>query len=548
MPDDTTACAEQVHLLPLALIAPSPFNPRRAVNGATLAQLTDSVRTSGIHQPVVVRTVVRNDSQWELVFGHRRTAAARAAGLETIPAIVRELSDEQVLVAQAIENLQREDLTAFEEATGYQRLMEQGFTVPQICEQVGRKRTQVYQRLQLLKLDPAVKTELGDMGLGAEAMGLVARVPAALQMKACTVIRDAMRYGEISYRVLREELVDKFTLELKKSIFPPDDADLLPDAGACTTCPKRSGANPDLLGDLVSRADRKTANHAGEDICTDPTCFAAKKAAQIARQAAELQAKGRTVITGAAAKKALTVRRTWQGPQLEVKGEYVALADVKAEIKKAKDKGKAVAAVTLQDASTGKTVQAVKRADLEAAGVKLKKPEPKKAGYDYNAEQRRQAEERERKEAEAHRELKVRQAILERVRAAIAAAPRSAFDLAIVARAAVAGVPYEAHNPLAQLWGHTSIEKLQKSLGQMDAAKLTLLTMDCALAADMVVRVWRMEPAETLLAAARHYEVDAAFIRAEVLAQMRAADEDAAKKKAAADAAAKTTTRKGAKK
>jgi ParB/RepB/Spo0J family partition protein len=538
MPLDPTPCAEQVHLLPLAIIRPSPFNPRSQSDTARLGELADSLRTSGLQQPIVVRQVLENDAQWETVFGHRRCMAARALGWSEIPAIIRKYTDDEVVVAQAIENLQREDLSPMDEARGYQQLRDElKMPVDELIKRVGKSRTQVYARLKLLDLVPEGAAALEAGEIDAEVAQLIARIPLPkLQVKALAAIEklksEIYQDRDPSYREIRKMLVDDFTLQLKTSIFPLDDAALLPDAGTCLACPKRSGANVDLFGDIVNPPKTVRAHFAaqnkGEEICTDPDCFKAKRAAQLQREADELAAKGKTVVTGAAAKRALKADR-YSG-KVEVKGDYVAVTDVKAELKKAKDKG--VEVVVLQDPATGKTVQAVKKEDLKAAGVKVKE-EKKAERYDYAAEARKRDEERARREAMAAVEVKVRRAILDQVRAKVHAAPRSAFDLALVARAAYAGVAYEARTLLAKLWNKDGRADLTKAFNSMSLGDLTQFVMDCALVNEVPVNPWNPNPAETLLLAASHYKVDVVGIRKEVEAAIKEADEDAAKKAAA---------------
>lgn len=538
MPLEPTPRAEQVHLLPLAIIRPSPFNPRSASSTERLGELADSLRTSGLQQPIVVRNVLERDAQYEIVFGHRRSMAARSLGWSEIPAIVRELTDDQVLVAQTIENLQREDLSPMDEARGYRQLLDElQVPVDQIVERVGKKRTQIYARLKLLELVPEAAAALEAGELGAEVAQLIARIPLAkLQVKALAAIEklksEIYQDRDPSYREIRKMLVDDFTLQLKASIFPLDDAELLPDAGTCLACPKRSGANVDLFGDIVDppKTVRQhfAADKKGEEICTDPDCFAAKKGAQLKREADALTAKGKTVVTGAAAKRALKADR-YSG-KVEVKGEYIALADVKNQLKQAK--GAAPEVVTLQDPATGKTVQAVKREALKAAGVKVKEPK-KPERYDYAAEAARREKEGQQREQKARLEVAVRHAILRQVRAKVQAAPRSAFDLGLVARAAFAGVEYSARELLAKLWNKNGRTDLTKAFSSMNTDELTQFVMDCALVNDIPVQPWNPQPAETLLLAARHYQVDVVRIRQETEEAMKTADEDAAKKAAA---------------
>lgn len=520
MPLDPPLATEQVSRIPLAQLAPSPFNPRSSSDTERLAELADSMRASGLQQPIVARPVIiENTQRFEIVFGHRRATAARSLGWDEIPAIVRDLSDEQVIVAQAIENLQREDLNALDEARGYRQLLDElQVPVDDIVARVGKSRTQIYARLKLLALVEPAQEALVAGRLGAEAAQLLARVPATLQPKALRRIEELnkVRGRAPSYREIRAMLLEDFTLELAEAPFPTDDAALLPEAGACARCPKRSGANLDLFGDVVPEPneDDDWGQPYGPEICFDPDCFAAKRTAQRAREASALEAKGRTVVTGAAAKRALKAD-PFDSKRMQVKGDYIALADVKAELKSVKDKAQAPAVITLQDPVSGKTVEAVKRADLTAAGIKLK--EKPNAQDDWRRQQEKRERDRKDREAKAEIEAKVRLAILEQLRAKVKAAPRSAFDLGLVAIAAYAGVEYQARRVLAKLWNHSGdVDKMHAKLRQLSAADLTLFLMDCALVNDVPVDAWRTEPAITLLAAAREYKVDAAGIRKEV--------------------------------
>lgn len=144
-----------VQQLGLESIKPSKTNPRRVVNGHALDELTQSVKEHGVLQPILVRP---NGKGYEIVAGHRRYAAAEKAGLETLPVFVRELTDEQALELQLIENLERSDLHPLEEAQGYQQLIAvHKYDVTRIAEKIGRSIKYVYDRVKLLQLVPAAK-------------------------------------------------------------------------------------------------------------------------------------------------------------------------------------------------------------------------------------------------------------------------------------------------------------------------------------------------------------------------------------------------------
>jgi ParB/RepB/Spo0J family partition protein len=141
--------------LKLDKIAPSKTNPRKHFDPKALEELAMSVKTHGVLQPILVRSLNGNGS-YELVSGERRYKAAKQAGLIEIPALVLKLDDKQVLEIQVIENLQRSDLHAMEEADGYRQLMRAGYDVAKIADRVGRSVKYVYDRVKLLNLIPAL--------------------------------------------------------------------------------------------------------------------------------------------------------------------------------------------------------------------------------------------------------------------------------------------------------------------------------------------------------------------------------------------------------
>lgn len=147
----------------IARIRPNPHQPRRRFDDVEMATLTASIREHGVLQPVLVTETVDG---YQLVTGERRLRAAKAAGLERIPAVVRQLDDQAQLEVALVENLQREDLDAIEAAHGFRRLIEEfGFTHEQIASRVGRARSTVANTLRLLDLAPAVQEAVADRRL-----------------------------------------------------------------------------------------------------------------------------------------------------------------------------------------------------------------------------------------------------------------------------------------------------------------------------------------------------------------------------------------------
>jgi ParB family chromosome partitioning protein len=144
-------------------IRPNPNQPRRRFDDVEMATLTASIREHGVLQPVLVTETIDG---YQLVTGERRLRAAKAAGLERIPAVVRQLDDQAQLEIALVENLQREDLDAIEAAHGFRRLIEEfGFTPEQIATRVGRARSTVANTLRLLELAPAVQEAVADRRL-----------------------------------------------------------------------------------------------------------------------------------------------------------------------------------------------------------------------------------------------------------------------------------------------------------------------------------------------------------------------------------------------
>lgn len=168
--------------IPLAEILPSPFQPRKYFDDNKLDELTTSIRSHGVLSPVVVR---QTPSGYELVAGERRLRAAKRAGLDRIPAVVREVSNAGMLELALIENLQREDLNPIEEAEVYRRLIEEfNLTQEEVAGRVGRDRTSITNTLRLLKLPPEIRQDLIEGALSAgHARALLALERQTLQLK-----------------------------------------------------------------------------------------------------------------------------------------------------------------------------------------------------------------------------------------------------------------------------------------------------------------------------------------------------------------------------
>jgi ParB family chromosome partitioning protein len=156
--ESTTTGLEQVRL---DRIDPSPFQPRRDFPEDALAELANSIRASGVVQPILLRRSAQAGDRYQLVVGERRWRASRLAGLETVPAIIRDLSDQDALELALTENLLRQDLNPLEVARAYQALQEKySLSHEQVAERLGVNRSSVTNTLRLLRLPPTVQEML----------------------------------------------------------------------------------------------------------------------------------------------------------------------------------------------------------------------------------------------------------------------------------------------------------------------------------------------------------------------------------------------------
>ena len=187
--------------VPLGEVTPNPHQPRKSFDPAALTQLARSIKSSGLIQPIVVRRV---SGGYQLIAGERRWRAAREAGLERIPAIVRDATDVESLAIALVENLLREDLNPLEEAEAYQRLLaEFSWTQEQLGERVGRDRSSIANALRLFKLPESIQDDLraGRLTSG-HARALLALTAASEQLK----LRDEILNHSWSVRATEEKV------------------------------------------------------------------------------------------------------------------------------------------------------------------------------------------------------------------------------------------------------------------------------------------------------------------------------------------------------
>ena len=159
--DNETVDSGGVVTLRLSQIEPNRDQPRKIFSEEAPNELADSIREHGVLQPLLVRPLP--GGSYQLVAGERRWRASRMAGLQEVPVVIREMDEEQAMEIALIENLQREDLNAIEEATGYKQLMERyGMTQEQVAKRVGKSRPAIANALRLLNLPPKVMDMVGE--------------------------------------------------------------------------------------------------------------------------------------------------------------------------------------------------------------------------------------------------------------------------------------------------------------------------------------------------------------------------------------------------
>lgn len=288
--------------IPLRLIVPSTTNPRKSFDPDKMDELAASIRATGVHTPVLLRPLpgarvadtagLTPRPEYELVSGERRFRASHFAGATDIPAVIRALSDDEVLEIQLTENLQRDDLLPLEEADGYERLMnahEPQLTAEQIARRIGKSRSYVYGRLKLLALCPEGVEALIGGDINAAVAETIARIPdTRVQAQALANVFNPMTGEAVSVREARALIQRQYMLRLAEAPFPLGE--VLANISfepPCTACHKRTGADPDLFADAGSA-----------DLCLDVGCFRAKTEAHQAQQLAAARESGATVIEG----------------------------------------------------------------------------------------------------------------------------------------------------------------------------------------------------------------------------------------------------------
>ena len=512
-----TPIATQAAEYPLDRIVPSKTNPRKRFIQETLEELAESIKkTGGVLQPILLRPApdapLDPEPLYEIVVGERRFRASKLAGLTTISANVRDISDMDMLELQIIENLQREDPHALEEADSYEALLEQHkddpeYTVDTLAAKLGKSRSYIYGRLKLCALRPAAREAFYAGLLNPSTAVLLARIPVPeLQDQALKEITTPNWLNEVmSVRAAAKHIQDRYMTRLDRAPFSLADESLLPDAGPCTTCPKRTGANPDLFSDVGDA-----------DVCTDPKCFAAKKEAFQDRARQTAIARGKTVISGKAAEK---IKPHQYGSEL--KG-YVQIDDSPWWMdsdKKIKNvlKGSMPETVLIEDPHTGDLIEAIPedtaRTALKEAGVKISRATSSSSADQRDKEKKTKAERTYRRAllAEIHRNA----------RAHFASDGKFTLqEMREIAYKMFRDIGSDLRPTIADLWAWPArdLDAVEHLVHQMDVPELALLMLMCIRAPSTYCGAWfnDLSTPDELLQACAQYGVDPKEVKARI--------------------------------
>ena len=188
-------------------VRPNPYQPRKTFDKARLQELADSIRQHGVFTPILVK---RSLGGYELIAGERRLRACRIAGLKKIPAIEMEFDDQQMMEIALLENIQREDLNAIEEAKAYEKLIQKvGYTQEELARRIGKSREHVANMMRLLKLPARLQQHVTAHGL---SMGHV---------RALLSLEDETMMEEVAQKAIREQLSVRAVEKLVKSMVQP---------------------------------------------------------------------------------------------------------------------------------------------------------------------------------------------------------------------------------------------------------------------------------------------------------------------------------------
>lgn len=298
--------ATQYQEIDIKMLFPSPTNPRKHFNEIKLNELADSIRQSGVHEPIIVRIapeigqfvsgLEKDYPVYEIVAGERRYKASLIAERSKVPALVRQLTDAEVMEIQSVENLQREDVNLVDQAEAFKLWIDvwmnenkgsekavHEIAIQALADKIGKSRQWITKILKLTDLIDAGKQMVVDEKMTIQHAAHISRLTNKDQEACLNYIKR--EGGDITLDDLIEFIDSNILHDLTKVPFSTTDKDLIPAAGPCNLCPKRSGANQTLFNDIQNK-----------DTCFDPACYHNKLIAFVDVKLKEFEAKGEKLL------------------------------------------------------------------------------------------------------------------------------------------------------------------------------------------------------------------------------------------------------------
>ena len=510
--------------LPLSQLQESPTNPRHRFDQRALEELAASFTTQGVLQPLLVRPV--DDGKYEVVFGSRRFRAAQLAALKEVPTRIVELSDAAVRESQLTENLLREDVHPYEEAlalSGLLHLEGTHYDVASIASRLGKSPSYITTRIRLTDLAPSIAEAFLADQIGVGHALEIAKLSPSQQEKAYDAVFRAVWDGGKQARVVLPVrdfaawIEQNILLSLDSVPFDKGDAALVPEAGSCAECPKRTGFNTLLFGEMSQR-----------DQCSDASCFSNKLNRFVEKQ---IEAKPKLVqIT--------TAHGTRGEGAVLPRNRYVALqltnpAKVKEPLSPYQKPCKHMAeAIVVDGTERGHTAKVCAEPSCTVHFADRIKTTPDPAQLAKEREQRRRELEKRKLE------ITVRHRALAEVLRKVGA-PLDRADLVLVANAVLEQTEPLRREALARrhkmVDGSASevtypqVQKgLQRLLRQLDESGLSKLIVEIILLGS--VESASQDETDVLMSAARQHRVDVPKVRKTVEAEFAAKQAKAAAK------------------
>ncbi len=519
----TVAVTSEYRNLPLSQLQESPTNPRRRFDERGLNELSESFKSQGVLQPLLVRAI--SEEQYEVVAGARRLRAAKIAELSEVPVRVVELSDAAVRESQLTENLLREDVHPYEEAIALKGILQlEGaqYDIASLSARLGKSQAYLTQRMRLTELHPSIAEAFLADRVGVGHALEIAKLPQDQQEKAFdAAFRTVWNSGKDSrillpVRELAAWIEQNILLTLDSVPFDKNDATLVPEAGSCAECSKRTGFNTLLFG---------TAVH---DACTDGGCYNNKLAKHVERQIAE-KPKLVQITTGYGTRGESPVLGRNRYVALNLSKPAKAKQPLSANQKPCKHMAEAI---VVDGAERGQTVRvcAEPSCAVHFADRASKAPNP--------AQLAKEREQRRRELEKRKLEITVRHRILAEVLNKVGA-PLDRADLVLVANAMLEKTEPLRREALARrhkmVDGSASevtypqVQKgLQRFLRQVDESGLSKLIVEIVLLGS--VESASSDETDVLTGTAKRHRVDVAKVRTTVEAEFSAKQAKAAAK------------------